>query len=75
MLDLIARADFTEFQFYHYNPSIAAAVIFIVAFFASSLWHSWQLYRTRLWFMIPLLLGGLCESCSQSEQAPVLIAY
>lgn len=44
---------------YYYTPSSAAAGIFIVLFGISTVYHFYQLMRTRTWFMIPFLIGGL----------------
>jgi hypothetical protein len=44
---------------YYYTPSTAAAGIFIALFGLSTLYHFYQLLRTRTWFMIPFLIGGL----------------
>lgn len=45
--------------FYYYAPSSAAAGIFAGLFGLSSIFHFYQLIRTRTWFMIPFLIGGL----------------
>ncbi|OBT89316.1 hypothetical protein VE02_02567 [Pseudogymnoascus sp. 03VT05] len=50
-----------KFKMYHYDPSMVAAVIFITAFVATTLLHSYQLLRTRAWFMIPMIVGGFFE--------------
>jgi hypothetical protein len=49
------------FKLYHYNPSIAAAVIFVLLFVGTTGAHVYQLCRARTWFMIPLAIGGICE--------------
>lgn len=49
------------FVFYYYEPSMAAAIIFILLFGASAILHSVQMGATRTWFMIPFLIGGFCE--------------
>ena len=49
------------FVFYHYEPSMAAAIIFVLLFGASSILHSAQMFMTRTWFMIPFLIGGYCK--------------
>lgn len=49
------------FQYYHYEPSMPAAMIFVIAFFLTTGLHSYQMFRTRTWFMIPFWLGGLCK--------------
>lgn len=50
-----------NFTYYYYTPSAAAAAIFIVLFGLSTLLHFYQLVRTRTWFMIPFLIGGIRE--------------
>ncbi|KAF4995215.1 hypothetical protein FDECE_12866 [Fusarium decemcellulare] len=50
------------YVFYSYNPSMPAAVIFIVVFGASALLHFWQLLRNRTWYFIPFLIGCLFEA-------------
>ena len=64
--------DGAAFKFYHYKPTIAGAAIFIVLFAVSSAWHMWQAGRTRSWFMIPLILGGLCESMMKFARSIIL---
>ncbi|OBS28181.1 hypothetical protein FPOA_02122 [Fusarium poae] len=49
------------YVFYNYNPSMVAAVIFIVVFGISSLLHTYQLARARTWYFIPFLIGCLFE--------------
>ncbi|QDS67564.1 hypothetical protein FKW77_003271 [Venturia effusa] len=56
---LESRAE--KFTYYHYDPSVAAAIIFIVLFLLTTLLHAYQMFRTRTWFFIPFVLGGLCE--------------
>ena len=51
------------FQFYYYTPSIAAAAIFIVVFAVTTSVHFWQMFKTKTWFLVPFLIGGLCMSC------------
>ncbi|RMJ05298.1 hypothetical protein CDV36_014035 [Fusarium kuroshium] len=49
-------------NYYKYEPSMAAAVIFIITFSASSLLHAFQLIKTKTWFFIPFLIGSLFET-------------
>ena len=49
------------FKLYRYNPSIAAAIIFTVAFTLTTMLHTYQMIRTRTWFYIPFLAGGVFE--------------
>ncbi|PGH19548.1 hypothetical protein AJ80_03884 [Polytolypa hystricis UAMH7299] len=50
-----------DFVFYRYDPSLAAAVLFTVLFGLTTLYHGYQLTRARLWYFIPLLVGGIFE--------------
>ncbi|RYP66947.1 hypothetical protein DL771_007521 [Monosporascus sp. 5C6A] len=50
------------FDYYHYDPSKAAATIFVVAFALSALMHGYQLVKNRTWYFIPFLIGGICEA-------------
>ena len=50
------------YVFYYYEPSMAAAIIFIMLFGASAILHFAQMAATRTWFMIPFLIGGMCKS-------------
>ncbi|MCJ1383312.1 hypothetical protein MMC17_006425 [Xylographa soralifera] len=49
------------FAYYRYDPSLAAAVIFIVIFIAATSLHVFRLFRTHTWFFIPLVVGGFFE--------------
>lgn len=50
------------FEYYAYTPSKAIAIIACLIFVAITSLHLWQLFRTRTWFFIPFVLGGLCKS-------------
>jgi hypothetical protein len=52
-----------KFQFYHYNPSTAAAVIFVVLFAVVTLFHTFKVFQKRTWYFIPFLIGGYCKYC------------
>ena len=62
---LFTRQDSSEdhggFVFYHYEPTMAGAVIFVILFALSTIWHAIQMGATRTWFMIPFLIGGICK--------------
>jgi ABC-type transport system involved in cytochrome c biogenesis permease subunit len=51
----------TKYIFYHYNPSIVAATIFVVLFALSACGHLFQLVKKRTWYFIPFVIGGICE--------------
>ncbi|CZR56903.1 related to RTM1 protein [Phialocephala subalpina] len=60
------------FVLYHYNPSKAAAVIFILLFLGTSLYHAFQLFRNKTWYFIPFLIGGFFETlgyCGRAKSA------
>ncbi|KAH8911194.1 RTA1-domain-containing protein [Coniochaeta sp. PMI_546] len=52
----------TPFKFYHYDPTTAGAVIFILLFVGTTCLHLLQLFRTRCWIVIPLIVGGVLEA-------------
>ncbi|GFF78953.1 protoporphyrin uptake protein 1 [Aspergillus udagawae] len=58
-----------DFAFYHYDPSMAGAVIFVILFSITTLWHAFQLIRTRTWFFIPFLIGGIFETIGYAGRA------
>ena len=49
------------YPLYRYAPSLASAVIFCILFLLTTLLHTYQMIRRRIWFMIPLVVGGYCE--------------
>lgn len=52
------------FHFYAYTPSLAAAVIFIILFALTTALHAHQLFKIRAWYLIPIVIGGLCTHLS-----------
>ncbi|KAH7378081.1 RTA1 like protein-domain-containing protein [Cadophora sp. MPI-SDFR-AT-0126] len=50
-----------DWKAYRYDPSLVAAVIFIVCFAVTTFFHLYQLIRTRTWYFIPLCIGGFFE--------------
>ncbi|KAF7555188.1 hypothetical protein G7Z17_g2353 [Cylindrodendrum hubeiense] len=57
----LPREEPGEFVFYHYDPSLAAAVIFIVLFSISTLLHLWQIIKLRAWYFIAFFIGCIFE--------------
>jgi len=55
------------FQFYRYSPSIAACVIFIILFSTTTFLHIYQLFQTRAWILVPLVVGGTCMLSSAAH--------
>ncbi|KAK1070481.1 hypothetical protein LTR12_008744 [Friedmanniomyces endolithicus] len=59
------------FEYYHYLPSMGAAVLFIVLFGLVTSLHMFQMIRSRTWFMIPFVIGGICPYIIQNILALV----
>src|SRR4051812_3792444 len=54
--------DETSFVLYRYNPSLAAAAIFVVIFALTTGFHMFQTFKKRSWFMTPFIIGGLFQT-------------
>ncbi|KAF5707601.1 rta1 domain-containing protein [Fusarium mundagurra] len=54
---------------YKYDPSMVAAVIFIVGFAVSGLFHTWQVVRLRSWYFIPFIIGCAVEAIGYGGRA------
>ncbi|KAL2808937.1 RTA1 like protein-domain-containing protein [Aspergillus granulosus] len=54
-------SGFENWEAYLYDPSMVAAVIFIVLYGGVTGLHTYHLFRTRTWFFIPMVLGGYFE--------------
>ncbi|KAH7092864.1 RTA1 like protein-domain-containing protein [Auriculariales sp. MPI-PUGE-AT-0066] len=49
-------------QLYHYDPSGAAAILFAALFLVSTLLNSYQMIRTKTWYLIPFIIGGVLST-------------
>ncbi|KAJ5651413.1 uncharacterized protein N7484_005136 [Penicillium longicatenatum] len=49
------------YYLWHYVPSIAAAVIFVILFFVVTVFHFWKLFKSKARFTLPFAIGGLFE--------------
>lgn len=45
--------------YFHYDPSLAAAALFVALFGITSIVHTYQLVKSRTWYFIPFLVGCL----------------
>ena len=54
-----------NFVYYHYDPTLAGAVIFILLFTCITLQHAIQALRYRAYFMLPVVIGGFCKASSR----------
>lgn len=70
MSDTAAGDGDAIFKLYRYDPSMAAAVIFIILFLMVTGLHTYQLIRTKTWFFSCFVIGGFSKSlpprCSES---------
>jgi hypothetical protein len=48
--------------FYRYPPSLPAAILFCILFLIASAIHGFQVWRTKTWYMLIFLAGGLCKT-------------
>ncbi|KAK9788099.1 putative RTA1 like protein-domain-containing protein [Seiridium cardinale] len=55
-------SDVIKFIFYSYKPSMAGAVIFILLFTISAVYHIWLLVKQRTWYFVPFVIGCLFEA-------------
>lgn len=51
-----------DFQLYRYDPSVGAAVVFVILFVLASGLHTYQMIPTKTWFFIPFVVGGYSKS-------------
>lgn len=54
----------TTYELYSHNPSIVGAVIFIIVFACLTLAHGFRMFKTRIWYCAPIVIGGLCMCTS-----------
>ncbi|KAJ5983010.1 hypothetical protein N7481_005109 [Penicillium waksmanii] len=54
---------------WHYVPSIAASIVFILLFLAVTSFHFWKIFRTKVRFTLPFAIGGLFELIGYAARA------
>ncbi|GAB7331591.1 hypothetical protein MBLNU13_g02970t1 [Cladosporium sp. NU13] len=59
----------SSFKLYHYDPSVAAAVVFVILFLATTLYHVWQMAKQRTWFFTAFIIGGIFEFLGYGARA------
>ncbi|TDZ48376.1 Protein RTM1 [Colletotrichum trifolii] len=64
-----AVAAESSFKLYHYDPTVAGAVIFVLLFLATTTLHLWQLFKSKCWFLLPMALGGILEFVGYAGRA------
>ncbi|KAL4768683.1 RTA1 like protein-domain-containing protein [Aspergillus nidulans var. acristatus] len=62
------------FAFYRYDPSMGAAVLFVLLFIGTTGYHIIQMFKSRTWFFIPFVIGveiiGYIGRAASSKQSP-----
>ncbi|KGO58568.1 Glycoside hydrolase, superfamily [Penicillium expansum] len=58
------------YELYRYTPSLAAAVLFTVLFVLATLHHFYQIVRTRSWYFIVFVIGGVFQIIGYICRAP-----
>jgi hypothetical protein len=53
-----------DYYLWHYLPSVPAAVIFLILFFVITALLTWRMFKTKTWFCIPFIIGGVCKFTS-----------
>ncbi|GAA6012160.1 hypothetical protein JCM10207_005152 [Rhodosporidiobolus poonsookiae] len=53
--------DHLTFNIYGYNPSLAAAIVFIIAFSLITIYQTVLVARSRIWWLSVLIVGGVGE--------------
>lgn len=48
-------------RFYRYDPIVAPAIVALILFFLTTALYIYQVSRTRTWYMIPMIVGGLSK--------------
>lgn len=63
MSDDSCVADYknAEWAYYRYEPSVGVNTLFVVLFVLTTVLHLVQLWKTRTWYLISLVIGGLCR--------------
>lgn len=54
-------ANDSTYTLYNYDPSGVAAIIFVALFGLTTFVHIFQMIRSRSWFFIPFIIGGICK--------------
>lgn len=53
--------DSEGFLLYRYPPSLPTAAVVCALFAIVTFAHCWLQYRSRAWFLTPLVIGGFCK--------------
>lgn len=59
--------DNADFQLFRYDPSLGAAVLFVILFTLASTLHTYQYFLTRTWFFTAFVIGCWCKYPSRNH--------
>ena len=59
-------------KLWYYVPNLPLAIAFAVLFAIVTAAHAWKLWRTRIWFCVPFVIGGVREFSLAAYQTPVV---
>ncbi|KAK1782296.1 RTA1 like protein-domain-containing protein [Copromyces sp. CBS 386.78] len=62
MSDTNTGSETQKFEFFKYDPSLAANAVFVALFGIIAVGHTFLLVRNRTWYFIPFVLGCLFEA-------------
>lgn len=51
-----------DFALYRYPPTVPGAIVVCILFLISALLHTYQIFRTKTWFMTAFAIGCYCSS-------------
>ncbi|KAL7621123.1 hypothetical protein AAE478_008437 [Parahypoxylon ruwenzoriense] len=58
-----------DYYLWKYLPSVAAAVVFAILFTTITGLHCYRLFKTKLWFCLPFIIGGIMEIIGYGARA------
>lgn len=59
-----------DYYLWQYVPSLPAAVVFLVLFAAITGAHCFRIFKTRLWFCLPFVIGGISTLLTFTPPSP-----
>lgn len=63
-ITLVSRAVLKShdgYYLWYYLPSQPASIIMLIVFLALTLLNTWQMVKTKTWFVVVLVIGGFCK--------------
>lgn len=54
------------YYLWKYVPSLPGAIIFLILFLLALGFHTFRMFRYRVWFHTPFVIGCICESTPSS---------